>query len=143
MNAEILSKKLNGVAYGNETTPEIETEAKERGLVIVFGASDDLMEFRGAFYDEVGAYDGGSAFVNENGLLENECDNEDCPYFEREKAKAREIKAIWCPEDSEGNTYASWLMETDIPHYKFDVMEDGELYCRGLVFLLTDAKAKN
>ncbi len=142
MNAEILSKKLNGVAYGNETTPEIENEAKESGLVIVFGASDDLMEFRGAIYDEVSAYDGGSAFVTEDGLLENKCDDEDCPYFKKEQVKAREIKAEWCPE-KDGETYASWKITTDIPHHTFEVMEDDELYCVGLVFLLANAKAKN
>lgn len=144
MNAESLSKKLNGCEYRDEVSTEVANEAKERGLVIVFGASDDLIEFRGAIYDEVGAYDGGSAFVTENGLVESECDEgEDCPYYKKELAKAREIKAVWCPRDGEGNTYASWLIKTEIPHHTFDVMEDGELYCRGLVFSLADCKAKN
>lgn len=143
MNVETLTKKLNGCDYRNEITDELAAEAKERGLVIVFGASDDLMEFRGAIYDEVGAYDGGSAFVTENGLVTNECEDEDCPYFEKEMAKAQEIKAVWCPRDGGGNVYASWVIKTNIPHASFDVMEDGELYCRGLVFLLADAKAKN
>ena len=69
MNAESLSKKLNGCEYRDEVSTEVANEAKECGLVIVFGASDDLIEFRGAIYDEVGAYDGGSAFVAKNGLV--------------------------------------------------------------------------
>ena len=143
MKVEELSKKLNGCAYRNEVSEELENEAKERGMVIVFGASDDLMELRGAIYDEIGAYDGGSAFVTGNGLIENECECEDCPHFEKEKEKAQEIKAVWCPRDGKGNTYASWLIKTEIPHSSFDVMEDGELYCRGLVFSLADCKVKN
>ena len=142
MNAEILSKKLNGVDYRNETTAKIETEAKNHGLVIVFGASDDLIEFRGAIHNEVGAFGGGSAFVTKEGLLENKCDNEDCPYFILEQEKAREIKAEWCPEKN-GETYASWEITTDIPHHTFEVMEECELYCIGLVFLLEDVKAKH
>jgi hypothetical protein len=112
-------------------------------LAIVFGASDDLMEFRGAIDEELGAYDGGSAFVTSDGILENDCDDEDCPHFKKLESKAQEIIAEWCPRDGEGNTYASWLMKTEIPHKTFDVMEDGELYCRGLVFSLAEVKAKN
>ena len=144
MNAESLSKKLNGREYRSEITKEESKEAMERGLVVVFGASDDHMEFEGAIYDEIGAYDGGSAFVTENGLVESECDEgEDCPYYKKELAKAHEIKAVWCPCDDKGNTYASWLIKTEIPHHAFDIMEDGELYCRGVVFSLADVKAKN
>ena len=58
MNAESLSKKLNGCEYRDEVSTEVANEAKERGLVIVFGASDDLIEFRGAIYDEIDAYEG-------------------------------------------------------------------------------------
>lgn len=142
MNVEELAKKLNGCEYRDEVSTEVAKEAKECGLAIVFGASDDLMEFRGAIYEELGTYDGGSAFVTENGLVENECEEgEDCPYFKKELEKAQEIIAEWCPRDGEGNTYASWLMKTEIPHKTFDVMEDGELYCRGLVFSLSDVKA--
>lgn len=130
MNAETLSKKLNGREYRSEITKEESKEAMERGLVVVFGASDDLMEFEGAIYEEVDCYDGGSAYVNDLGQLVS-------------PERGHEIKAVWCPRDGEGNTYASWLMKTDIPHHSFDVMEGGELYCRGLVFSLADVKAKN
>ena len=32
----------------------------------------------------------------------------------------------------------SWSYLTDIPHKTFDIMEDGEIYCRGIVFSLDD-----
>lgn len=136
MNAKEAAERLNGSEYRNEGSKELFAKMKNAGLVAVFGASDDLMEFRGAIYDEVGCYDGGTACLDENGLLRNECDNEDCPHFARLKKSARTIKAIWSPDEPE----CSWIYETDIPHETFDVMEDGELYCRGIVFRLADAR---
>lgn len=52
---------LNGREYGDEITREEEAMAKAHGLVVVFGYSDDNMEFCGAITDEVGCYDGGYA----------------------------------------------------------------------------------
>ncbi len=39
------------------------------------------------------------------------------------------INIIW--HDEEGGP--CWTYETDIPHATFDIMEDGEKYCRGTV----------
>lgn len=47
ITAKELAEKLNGRAYG-DSFDDVEQEAKESGLVIVYGASDDLMEFDGA-----------------------------------------------------------------------------------------------
>lgn len=51
MEARELAEKLNGRTYGDSFDDVLE-EAKQSGLVIVTGASDDLMEFNGAIYDE-------------------------------------------------------------------------------------------
>ena len=53
ITAKELAEKLNGIAYG-DSFDDVKQEAKESGLVIVYGASDDLMEFDGAIYDEGG-----------------------------------------------------------------------------------------
>lgn len=47
MEARELANKLYGRAYGDSFDDVLE-EAKQSGLVIVTGASDDLMEFNGA-----------------------------------------------------------------------------------------------
>ncbi len=57
MNAKQLAAQLNGREYGSEITKEEEAAAKKAGLVVVYGASDDLVELRGAIEEEVGAYD--------------------------------------------------------------------------------------
>ena len=128
-----LAKKLNNLQYQSGDIEDFHNVAKDNNLVIVFGASDDLMEFRGAIYDEVGCYEGGTAFITDGGkLLQNECDNDECPYFKLEEQTSLKIKAVW---DKDGY---SWIYETDIPHVTFDILEDDEKYCRGIVFSLND-----
>ena len=79
MTTDELAKQLTGFEYPFEPIGRHTLPAKEAGLVIVFGASDDLMEFRGAIYDEVGACDGGTALIDKEGLLpeRNQIDNDD------------------------------------------------------------------
>lgn len=128
MTKEELATLLNGRQYGEEITPEEEAEAKAAGLVVIFGASDDLMEFRGAINDEAGVYDGTTVYLTPKGLLANECGHAGCPYFEEiREAITVIIEALW---DSEGY---SWVYETEMPHATFDILEGDEKYCRGIV----------
>lgn len=129
-----LAALLNGREYRQEITKEEAARAKADCLVVVFGASDDLMEFRGAIDDEKGCYNGGIAYLTSTGLLQNDCDNDDCPHFAKLKDKAATINAVW---DKDGY---SWVYETDIPHETFEILKDGERYCRGIVFALADEK---
>lgn len=129
---DMLAATLNGVEYRKEISKDLEAQAKAAGLVVVFGASDDLMEFRGAIHDELDAYEGTTAYLTSSGLLTNDCENDDCPHHQRLKGIAATIEAVW---DEEGY---SWIYKTDIPHTTFDVMEDGDKYCRGIVFKLAD-----
>ena len=125
---------LDGIEYDAEISEQDIQYAKENGAVIVFGASDDLMEIRGAIYDEVGCFAGGNAYFDKTGLLVNECENEDCPYFREMKSDAKVVTAVF---DSEGY---SWVYKTDIPHEAFEILKDGMKYCRGIVFWTGDLK---
>ena len=113
--------------------------AKHAGLIILCGASDDLMEFYGAQRDEIGCNDGGTAYVDAQGVLPDldtlEEDEEIAEYVTRQKA-ARAIEALWCDEEG-----YSWTYRTEIPHATFEMIEDGGPYCRGLVFALADCAA--
>lgn len=126
------ASKLNGNEYRCEGSEDLFAAMKSTGLVAVFGASDDLMEFRGAVNDEMEAYEGTIARMTGKGLLKNECENDDCPHFIREVLKCSWIAAKW---DSGG---FSWQYETPIPHAKFVIMEDEVPYCEGIVFALAD-----
>ena len=129
-----IAEILNGLEYCEDIKPMDIKYAKDNGVVIVFGASDDLMEFRGAIDDEAGCYGGGLVYFNRSGELISKCNDIDCPYFDEIKEKASKIEAVW---DSEG--YA-WTYKTDIPHETFDIIDDGFTYCRGIVFLIDDVK---
>lgn len=135
LTIEEAAAAMNGREYGKECPDAIAKQMKASGIVAVFGSSDDLMEFRGAIDDEAGSYGGGTVHLNENGLLHSECDDEECPHEKRLKKAARKIKAVFSPTDPD----CTWIYKTDIPHATFDIMEDGELYCRGIVFRLADA----
>lgn len=139
MDAKTLAAQLNGIEYPCRISKELEAQAKAAGLVIVFGLSDDLMEFRGAIYDEIGAYEGATALVDTKGLLPEreqiEEDDELKDYFDR-KPHAVEIKQVWNEHGS-----MCWTHETEIPHEKFEIVEDGEVNSTGIVFALADAKA--
>lgn len=98
---------LNGRQYGEELTRDEEILAKNDGVLILFGASDDLLEFRGITDDEISAWEG----INIG--------------FAR---------AIWCPTDENGDVWASWHITSSLPHESFNIWEDGNIYCRGAVF---------
>jgi hypothetical protein len=135
VNAKELAALLTGREMDKEITSAEEKQAKADGLVVVFGASDDLMEFRGAIHDEVGCFNGGTAYVTPAGLLTNDCNDDRCPHFAKLRDKAATIQAGWCEEEG-----YSWTYSTETPHATFEIMEDGEPFCRGIVFALADVK---
>lgn len=141
MNAKELAALLNGRQYREEITPEEVSQARADGLVVVYGASDDLMEFDGAISDEIGAYEGCIVYVDAKGPiplwsnLDHHDKDEMREYFQRE-GKGRKIEAVW---DSEGY---SWTYCTDIPHEAFEILEGEDKYCRGIVFALSDLSSE-
>ena len=118
MTLKEFAKMLDGREYLHEITKEEEALAKELGFVVVFGYSDDNAELRGAIDDEIGCYDGG--------VLEHD-------------ALPGIIYADWCPEDID----CSWAYGTSIPHENFNIYEDGELYCVGIVCDINKSKKTN
>lgn len=146
MTKEQLAETLNGRQYRNEMSQIEEQQAKENGLVVAFGASDDLIEFRGAIYDEYGAGDEdvilftkGGKFISEEHIEAIDLLETDLELDIKSKIPINRIETIWSEETADG-VECSWQYKTDIPHATFDVREDGELYCRGIVFSLEDLK---
>ena len=82
----------------------------------------------------MGAYDGGVAYLDGNGLLQNPCDNDECPAFEKIRQTAPKVVAVW---DKDGY---SWVIESEIPHETFDIFDGEDKYCRGIVFALKDVR---
>lgn len=108
---EFVKLYMQNCQYRNEVSLMAAAVAEENGLVVVFGASDDLCEIRGAEDDEIDCFDGGEATI-----------------------AGAKVKINWCKDGY------SWTYDTDIPHECFDVYEDGEKYCRGIVFSISDVR---
>lgn len=135
-----LASQLDMSGYGFTLSALQQQYAKENGLVVVYGASDDMIEFEGAFRDESYVIDGGTVRVDAEGLLpanadDLDTDEERARYYYR-GGKAKTIEALWCDEANGGGF--TWAYRTDIPHATFEVMDGDEPYCRGIVFALAD-----
>jgi len=133
MTKEQLAEKLNGREYGDEITAAEESQTKAAGLVVIFGASDDLCEFKGAISEEADCFNGGNIKIHAGGILHShECDCEHCGY-KTIAAKCATIEAVWCETPD-----ISWTYKTALPHATFEIMEDGGKYCRGIVIDVAD-----
>lgn len=135
LSKELLAGLLTGREYGREMVKEEEQQAKAAGLIVIFGASDDLMEFRGFVNDEREAPT--IALIDAKGLLpfrEDIQHDDDAlkDYFAR-APQVRAVDALWTKEDG-----YSWTYRTDIPHATFEIVEGGEPYCRGIVIDVAD-----
>lgn len=97
MTKKELAEKLNGRQYG-DSFEDVMEEAKQSGFVIVTGASDDLMEFAGAFRDEGGCFDGGRVYFDRSGV-----DQEG-------EERANWIDAKWCDGVNRNGILATWVM---------------------------------
>ncbi len=123
---------MDGRQYSEETTKDFVAKLKLSGLVAVYGASDDLVEFEGAIYDEFGV--GQEIILVDGKVLTSDCEDEDCPYFKKlSKRATSRVFGDWTEE--------GFVASTTIPNaVKFTIMEEDEVYGTGLVFALGDAK---
>ena len=132
MDIKEFAKSISGKEYYPQFTKEEIAIARENGFVIVYGASDDLMEFEGAIQDEGGCFVGGKVFFNRN---------EVCQDSEKEKDYPNWINAVWCGgEKDKVGQEITWTYETETPHETFMIYEDGEPYCRGIVLSIDDVR---
>jgi len=136
---ESLAAILDGREIGNEVQGLDLPQIKAAGLLIVYGASDDLVEFDGVFRDEAGAgHECKTIKFDREGLIQGweEFVDNDPTVGEAEShimriRNAKFVTAFWCRKD-----HATWSFETSLPHAKFKIMEDGEVFCEGLVIQL-------
>ena len=142
MTKEDFAERLTGRERGKEITREEAAEARAAGLVVVFGVSDDIMVFRGAIEEEVLACNGGEVLVMADGLFDYRSCSEECCHYEKAKKEAeisgKLVMAFW---DS-GDEYA-WTIATMIPHAEFEIVEDGQGFCRGIVFAMADVNGES
>jgi hypothetical protein len=132
-----IAARLNNIEYRTDIAQSILDDAKTHGLVIVTGASDDLIEFEGAAYEEYSCYGGATIPVGKDGEpifgCEEPCDH--CQATQDAENAKTKIEAKWAFNDY------SWFIDINLDPKKygaFNVLEDGETYCRGIVFAIED-----
>lgn len=127
VNVLYVANRLNNNKYGDELHGISEKYLEEKGIVVVFGYSDDNIEFRGVIDDELGCFDGGLFHVTKHGVISD--DNYSGPNY---------IDARWFEEVTDDLGRISWTYETDIKHETFMLYDEGEPWCRGLVFSINN-----
>jgi hypothetical protein len=130
---EEMASRLTGREYGEEIERHEEQEAKQSGLFVIFGASDDLVEIRGVHSDELGVDSGSEWSMTRKGvvMMPDEDETEVLEKFgvlQHVAMGGAKITALWCAEAG-----YSWTYKTDVPHATFEIVEGGEPYCRGIV----------
>jgi hypothetical protein len=128
--AKELSNTPNSDDRWFDLTPSQKEFCKAHDIVVVYGYSDDNVEFDGAIREEVGAWEGAEIYVDTNGPIEPcECE---CKYYKAAMENAKRINAFWYLDDW------AWEFKTDIPHETFEFYSDGEPFCKGIVFYKED-----
>lgn len=120
MTTKEFATRLNGTIYPDWLSKENKEIAKENGFIIVSGYSDDLIEIDGAIRNEMESFSSDKTFLlGEKG-----------------------ITACFCKKNENGKKIAVWSFETDIPHETFNIVEQGEVYCVGLIIDKKDLEKK-
>ena len=111
MNTKEFAESINGFEYPARELDSVEVnqKAKDNGLVIIFGMSDDLLEMRGIIDREASI----------SGSITTHLGTRDI-----------DIYVSWSPEDK---PEVSWEIVPDCPHETFNIMEDGQIFCIGAV----------
>ena len=122
MNVKEWAEKLNNIEYPADEIWDMRKQFEEDGVVVVYGASDDLIEFEGAIQDEGDCYNDEVFYLNKEGLT---------------TSYSKNYVKVTHPHDGT----VQFNYETNIPNVEwFNVVEDGELYCKGFVFNINDLK---
>ena len=140
-----LADHLNNRQYREELDDKLEQFAKNYNYVVAFGASDDLIEFRGAFEEEFGAseelyFDKEFKIIsNHNKIKLDERSIRSNNYvsiykFDLEVELKNKITQEWRPKDSK----ASWRLSANFPYKTFNIFDEESLYCVGIVFDIND-----
>ena len=153
MTPKELAEKMNGVEYGDEE--DYAEIAKENRLVILHGYSDDLIEnlaIAVCYVNSVGyvreeAYVGETdiVFLDKIGFLDQTIEIDMTvatafSHFENLKKKYDDAIKVSVKWRQRGCKYScNVYLESSLDHAYFNVLEDGEKFCRAVVVKVPDS----
>lgn len=133
-----LVQLIGDLEYGDNIPETALIRAHQIGAAIIYGYSDDCILVEGTVADEAVAYGGGTFYVDSQGFLPLNSDltlgEEVTTLNECRKLVRRFGKSVKVEVIMEQDGYY-WQYKTDWPHKTFEIKEDGEPWCKGIVFL--------
>jgi len=149
ITAATVAAALDGAAYPFNPSRQDQEAWKGADLFVICGASDDLVEIYGVDREEVG---GPGSFLlgragpcrpwsEVSGELDDWASDDQVvaavePWLAARR-NAVKIESTWCPPSGE-----SWLITAEgVGGAAFNIMEDGEIFCRGLVLTVANFPA--
>ena len=153
-HANITLKEFAAMLHGRDCQPNLTPDelllAEQKGFVVVYGDSDDRVEFKGAIRAEgytnplVKDCPAGVLMLSEDGKL---LDDESELYAEHVREKRNVINVFYCSKDG-----LNWVFETQIPHETFLTYDGGydeeysdldDGFARCIVFEVSALKRNN
>jgi len=126
-HANITLKEFAQMLHGRDCQPNLTPDerllAEQKGFVVVYGDSDDRVEFEGAITAEgytnplAKGCPAGILILSENGELLDEDSNLFTEYF---RSSRNVINVFYCCKDG-----LNWVFESDIPHETFLTYDGG------------------
>jgi hypothetical protein len=126
-HANITLKEFAAMLYGRDCQPDMTPEelllAEQKGFVVVYGDSDDRVEFEGAIRAEghtnplLKNAPAGVLVLSKDGNL---LDDDSALYAEYLSQNRNVIKVFYCCKDG-----YNWAFESDIPHETFLTFDGG------------------
>lgn len=133
-----LVQLIGDLEYGDNIPETALNLAHQIGAAIIYGYSDDCILVEGMVADEAVAHGGGTFYVYSQGFLPLNSDltlgEEVTTLNECRKLVRRFGKSVKVEVIMEQDGYY-WQYKTDWPHKTFEIKEDGEPWCKGIVFL--------
>ena len=137
VSKEEMARMLDGYEYECEYELPVNMckIARDSGLVIVYGEPNDdsLIILEGAVRGEADLWRGGSIAFDGEAITEYQRDDY-YPNFENIIDGWPHIESIYSDLPGE----PTWVYDTDIPCSRFNLMENGAVYCVGIVFHVND-----
>lgn len=140
---DAMAKALNGCSYCNLPWALVQRAKAER-LLIVVGESDDIVSLYGVVNDEASS----SFMVGPSGIqpslssMLEECLERVSRYGEGDQT-ARKQLTDWVSANSQSGVVTAnypdehgWSFKTELDHACFEVIEDGDVQCVGIVLAL-------